>query len=106
MPRTLTIHLPTLVAAVLGAAGASLGDLRTVGREVITLHSKSLCVQCDATRRALDQAWLRYRVMDLTEDAEAMGYVQSLGYRQAPVVVTETERHWSGYQPGKITTLR
>ncbi|MCL4068782.1 glutaredoxin family protein [Pseudomonas sp. GX19020] len=60
-----------------------------MGCEVITLYSRPTCVQCDATKRALDQAGLQYRVIDLTEDAEAMGYVQSLGYRQAPVVVTD-----------------
>ena len=77
-----------------------------MGGEVITLYTKPSCVQCDATKRALDQAGLQYRVIDLLDDEEAMGYVQSLGYRQAPVLVTDEGEHWSGYQPRKIAALR
>ena len=73
---------------------------------MITLYTKPSCVQCDATKRALDQAGLQYRVIDLLDDEEAMGYVQSLGYRQAPVVVTDEGEHWAGYQPGRIAALR
>ena len=47
-------------------------------------------------------SWL----IDLLDDEEAMGYVQSLGYRQAPVVVTDEGQHWSGYQPGRVAALR
>jgi len=43
---------------------------------------------------------------NLTEDAHAMVQVQSLGYRQAPVTVTQEGQHWAGYQPGKIPALR
>ena len=73
---------------------------------MITLYSMPSCVQCYATKRALDQAGIQYRVIDLTEDVEAMAYVQSLGYRQAPVVVTDEGQHWAGYQPGKIAAQR
>ncbi|WP_283176820.1 glutaredoxin family protein [Gemmobacter sp. 24YEA27] len=62
--------------------------------------------QFDATNRALDQAGIRYGVIDLTGEAKAMDYVQSLGYRQVPVVVIEECRHRAGSQPGKIATLR
>ena len=72
---------------------------------MITLYTKPACVQCNATKRALDRAGLPYREVDLAEDAEAMAYIQGLGYRQAPVVVTGDGQHWSGFQPDRIAAL-
>ena len=48
----------------------------------ITVYSKPACVQCTATTRALDLRGLEYRVIDLTQDAEAMQSVTEMGYRQ------------------------
>ena len=44
------------------------------------------------------------RLIDLTEDAQAMEMVQGLGYRQAPVVVAG-EAHWAGFRPDMISQL-
>jgi glutaredoxin-like protein NrdH len=70
----------------------------------ITVYSKPLCVQCDATKRALNKAGVAYDVVDITEDAEALARVKSMGYVQAPVVVAG-EDHWSGFRPDKIKAL-
>lgn len=70
----------------------------------ITVYSKPLCVQCDATKRALNKAGIAYDVVDITEDAEALAKVKALGYVQAPVVMT-TEDHWAGFRPDKIKAL-
>ena len=67
----------------------------------ITVYSKPNCVQCSATRRALDKAGLVYETVDISLDAEALEQVTSLGYAQAPVVVAG-EEHWSGFRPDKI----
>ncbi|NKY24407.1 MULTISPECIES: glutaredoxin-like protein NrdH [Cellulomonas] len=69
----------------------------------LTVYSKPGCVQCRATTRALDKAGVSYAVVDLTTDDDARAYVMALGHRQAPVVVTETGDHWSGYRPDQIT---
>ncbi|MCS6712225.1 glutaredoxin-like protein NrdH [Brachybacterium sp. EF45031] len=70
----------------------------------ITVYSKPLCVQCDATKRALTKAGLAFDVVDITEDADALARVKSLGYVQAPVVITGDD-HWSGFRPDKIKAL-
>lgn len=67
----------------------------------ITVYSKPLCVQCDATKRALNKAGVAYDVVDITEDAAALERIKSMGYVQAPVVITDTD-HWSGFRPDKI----
>ena len=70
----------------------------------ITVYSKPFCVQCDATKRALNKAGIAYDEVDVTEDPEALATVKSLGYVQAPVVVT-AEDHWSGFRPDKVKAL-
>ncbi len=70
----------------------------------ITVYSKPACVQCTATTRALDARGINYNIIDLTEDADAMEMVMSLGYRQAPVVVAG-EAHWAGFRPDMIGRL-
>lgn len=71
---------------------------------MITVYSKPACVQCTATTRALDAKGLNYRLVDLTEDAEAFAKVTALGYRQAPVVVAGGA-HWAGFRPDLIGGL-
>ena len=70
----------------------------------ITVYTKPSCVQCTATYRALDSKGIEYNVLDLSEDPSALEQVKSLGYLQAPVVVTD-EDHWSGFRPDKIDEL-
>ena len=67
----------------------------------MTVYSKPLCVQCDATRRALDKAGVPYELGDVTEDAAALARIKSLGYLQAPVVIADGD-HWSGFRPEKL----
>lgn len=68
------------------------------------VYGKPSCVQCNATYRALDQQGVSYRKIDVTQNAEALAYIQSLGYTRAPVVVTANER-WSGFRTDKIGSL-
>ncbi|WP_455475815.1 glutaredoxin-like protein NrdH [Bartonella sp. B17] len=70
----------------------------------ITIYSKPSCVQCDATRRAFDAKGVEYHVVDISCDEQAYNFVQSLGYRQVPVVVCG-ENHWSGFRPDMISGL-
>ncbi|WP_394217008.1 glutaredoxin-like protein NrdH [Brachybacterium vulturis] len=70
----------------------------------VTVYSKPLCVQCDATKRALNKAGIAYELIDVTEDAEGLATVKSLGYIQAPVVVADGD-HWSGFRPEKVKAL-
>ena len=70
----------------------------------ITVYTKPMCVQCDATKRALNKAGLEYTLVDITEDAAALSHVKSLGFMQAPVVTTVNDA-WSGFRPDKISSL-
>ena len=70
----------------------------------VTVYTKPSCVQCTATYRALDNKGIQYEVLDVSADEAALEHVKSLGYLQAPVVVTDDD-HWSGFRPDKIATL-
>ena len=70
----------------------------------ITVYSKPLCVQCDATKRALNKAGIRYEAVDVTENPDALAKIKALGYAQAPVVITDDD-HWSGFRPDRIKAL-
>ena len=70
----------------------------------ITVYTKPRCVQCDATKRALNKSGIAYDLVDLAEDELALEQVKALGYAQAPVVVTSND-HWSGFRPDKLKEL-
>lgn len=71
----------------------------------VTVYSKPSCVQCTATYRALDSKGIDYKIVDLSEDDDAVDAVKALGYLQAPVVVTGSD-HWPGFRPDKIAQIR
>ena len=70
----------------------------------VTVYTKPQCVQCTATYKALDMAGIAYTVVDLSADTEAAEYVRTLGYQQAPVVITP-DASWTGYRPDLIREL-
>ncbi|MDK8450837.1 glutaredoxin-like protein NrdH [Corynebacterium mastitidis] len=70
----------------------------------ITVYTKPACMQCNATKKALDRASLDYTLVDISLDEEARDYVLALGYLQAPVVEVGGE-HWSGFRPERIRAL-
>ena len=71
----------------------------------MVVYSKPVCVQCKATKRALDKAGIEYVEIDLSQDEKALNKVKALGYQQAPVVITSEGVHWSGYRPDKIKEI-
>ncbi|QFQ01922.1 Glutaredoxin-like protein NrdH [Corynebacterium urogenitale] len=71
---------------------------------MITLYTKPACVQCTATKRALDKAGLEYTMVDISLDDEARDYVMAMGHLQAPVVIAG-EENWSGFRPDRIRAL-
>lgn len=64
----------------------------------VTLYSRNHCVQCNATKRYLEEHGVEYREVNLSDEPEALEYVKSLGYLQAPVVVTK-DLTWAGFRP-------
>lgn len=72
----------------------------------LTVYTNPGCVQCDATKKFLNERNTRYEVIDLSTDELALAAVKDLGYRKAPVIFARypsgSESHWSGFNPGKL----
>lgn len=71
----------------------------------VTVYTKPDCMQCDMTKRLMDREGIGYSSIDVTEDADAMGFVRGLGYLAMPVVVAG-DTHWSGFRAERIKGLR
>ena len=71
----------------------------------IIIYTKDNCVQCNATKHAMDRRGIDYQLINLDAQPEAVDSLKALGYRQVPVVVAENDR-WSGFRPDKIAALR
>jgi glutaredoxin-like protein NrdH len=71
----------------------------------VTVYTTPTCPQCEMTKKTLTKGNVRYEVVDLSVDSEAMAYVtKDLGYSAAPVVVAGGQ-HWSGFRLGLIQNL-
>ena len=72
---------------------------------MVTVYTKSACVQCSATIRKLDSLGVDYELVHLDNNPEELERVkEQYGALQAPVVVTP-DTHWSGFQPDKLHKL-
>ena len=69
-----------------------------------TVYTKPNCVQCDMTKRLMDKVGVEYNTVDIVENPAELDKLIELGYRAAPVVVTDSDS-WAGFQPDKITAL-
>lgn len=70
----------------------------------ITVYSKPACVQCEQTKKLLTKNGLEFDVIDITENEAAYDTVINMGFKAAPVVVTDDDA-WAGFQPDKINGL-
>jgi len=69
-----------------------------------TVYTKPNCVQCDATKRMMDKLGVYYETVDIVDNPAELDKLIEMGYKAAPVVVTENDS-WSGFNPDKITAL-
>ena len=70
----------------------------------VTVYTKPSCVQCDQTKRFLDKVNIPYTTVDITEDQEAFDKVIAMGFKAAPVVITDNDA-WAGFNPAKLNQL-
>ncbi|KNC89186.1 glutaredoxin-like protein NrdH [Trabulsiella odontotermitis] len=71
----------------------------------ITIYTRNDCVQCHATKRAMESRGFEFEMVNVDLDPEAVDTLRSQGFRQLPVVVAG-ETSWSGFRPDMINRLR
>lgn len=79
---------------------------------LVTVYSlpTTVCVKCLAVEISLRRKGIQAVKVLVDEDPEALEYIKSLGYSEAPViVVTEGDEvidHWSGFRDDKLVELK
>lgn len=68
------------------------------------VYTKNNCVQCDMTKRLMDKIGVEYETINISENPEELDKLVELGYRSAPVVMTDNDS-WAGFNPDKIAEL-
>ncbi|ELY6291290.1 glutaredoxin-like protein NrdH [Cronobacter sakazakii] len=71
----------------------------------ITIYTRNDCVQCHATKRALESRGIAFDTINLDEQPEAIDTLRAQGFRQLPVVMTDS-LSWNGFRPDMINRLR
>ncbi|EKY3197811.1 glutaredoxin-like protein NrdH [Cronobacter universalis] len=71
----------------------------------ITIYTRNDCVQCHATKRALESRGIAFDTINLDEQPEAIDTLRAQGFRQLPVVMADA-LSWSGFRPDMINRLR
>jgi glutaredoxin-like protein NrdH len=72
----------------------------------VIVFSKPACVQCNATMKTLEAKGKSYKKIDIMQDEAALNFIDSLGYRGVPVVLTRSGEHWVGFNPTKLATIK
>ena len=71
----------------------------------LTVYSKTDCMQCNFTKKWLNEHGIEYEEINVEEDEAGLNYIKDeLGYQAVPVVVTATE-NWYGFRPDKLAEL-
>ena len=71
----------------------------------IIIYTRNDCVQCHATKRAMESRGLSFELINLDEQPDAIDALREQGFRQLPVVMTG-DTSWSGFRPDMINRLR
>jgi glutaredoxin-like protein NrdH len=72
---------------------------------MITVYTMPDCSQCEWTKKFLDRRGFEYETIDISTNPEALDKVTAMGYKSAPVVVTDNDS-WSGFRLTKLSDLQ
>ena len=70
----------------------------------ITIYTRDDCVQCHATKRAMESRGFEFEMINVDLVTEAADTLRAEGFRQLPVVIAG-ETRWSGFRPDMINRL-
>lgn len=71
----------------------------------ITVYSKPNCMQCDFTKKYLDDKGIDYATLDVFADEEALNHIKSLGFQSLPVVEVDGAEAFNGFRPDLLAKL-
>lgn len=71
----------------------------------ITVYSKPNCMQCDFTKKYLDDKGINYATLDVFSDEDALNRIKSMGFQSLPVVEVDGEEPFNGFRPDLLAKL-
>lgn len=71
---------------------------------LVTVYTNPSCIQCEQTKRYLTLNSVKFDVIDMSTDPASLDMVKGLGFRAAPVVITDDDM-WSGFNLEKLSKL-
>lgn len=70
----------------------------------IIIYTRNDCVQCHATKRAMESHGVAFEMVNIDLVPEAADTLREQGFRRLPVVVAG-DTSWSGFRPDMINRL-
>ncbi len=64
----------------------------------IVVYSKPDCMQCDFTKKYLEEAGVGFETKDVSASPEALAELKSMNFMSVPVVVAEGFEAFSGFR--------
>lgn len=71
----------------------------------VVVYSKPNCMQCNFTKKYLEDKGIPYEVKDIAENEAAIEEVKSLGFSSLPVVLAEGLEAFNGFRPDMLNQL-
>lgn len=71
----------------------------------ITIYTKDDCLQCHATKRAMEARGVEFELVNIDQHPDAAETLRVQGFRTLPVVFADGIS-WSGFRPDMINRLR
>ena len=68
---------------------------------MITVYSKPSCMQCEFSKKYLNDKGIEFKEINVFEDNEALDSLRDEGFTQMPVVDVNGEFH-TGFQPNLL----
>lgn len=76
-----------------------------MANKTIVIYSKPNCMQCNFTKKYLDDKGVNYKIKDIFESEEALAEVQQLGFSSVPVILADGEEAFNGFRPDLLDQL-
>lgn len=71
----------------------------------VVVYSKPNCMQCNFTKKFLEDKGIPYQIKDIEQNEQAVNEVKSLGFSSLPVVIAEGIEAFHGFRPDLLNRL-
>lgn len=76
-----------------------------MAQKTIIVYSKPNCMQCNFTKKYLDDKGVNYTIKDIYESEIALEEVKELGFTSVPVISAEGKEAFNGFRPDLLDQL-